>query len=287
MNKKSAALLSIFSNSFLIIFKLISGILMGSISVLSEAIHSGLDLVASIIAFISIKQSMKPKDEEHPFGHGKFENVSGFVEAILIFIAAGIIIVEASKKLIGGVQIESLNAGIIVMLISSLINLCISMLLFKIAKKEDSIALEADAMHLLTDVFTSFGVFLGLIVIKITGIQIIDPIIAIVVATMIIKASIDLTKKSLIDLVDTSLPPEDLNKIKELLSSHPRIKSFHKLRTRKSGATREIDFHICVDEEISIFDAHSISHEVKEEIEKELLGGYVTVHIEPECEKES
>lgn len=282
MNKKSAAMLSIVSNSFLIIFKLISGILMGSISILSEAIHSGLDLIASIIAFVSIKYSMKPKDEKHPFGHGKFENVSGFVEAILIFIAAGIIIVESAKKFSGEVHIESINIGIIVMLISSIINIFISRILFKVAKKEDSVALEADAMHLLTDVFTSFGVCLGLVAIKLTGIQMLDPIIAIVVAIMIIKASIDLTRKTLVDLVDTSLPSEDIAKIEALINKHSKIKCFHKLRTRKSGGTREIDFHIHVEENLSIFDAHTIAHEIEEEIEKALPGSYTNIHIEPE-----
>ncbi|MEG0370683.1 MAG: cation diffusion facilitator family transporter [Clostridium sp.] len=281
MTKQSAALLSIVSNSFLIVFKVISGLLMGSISVLSEAIHSGLDLVASIIAFASIKQSIKPKDREHPFGHGKFENVSGFVEALLIFLAAGIIIVEASKKIITGVNVESLNAGILVMFISGIVNLIISRILFKVAKKEDSIALEADAMHLLTDVYTSLGVCIGLVALKITGIQLIDPIVAIVVAIMIIKASIDLTRRSLVDLVDTSLPSEDLQTIETLLGSHPDVKSFHKLRTRKSGSTREIDLHIHVNRDISIVDAHNISHEIKADIEQKLPGSYVIVHIEP------
>ena len=281
MNKKSAALLSIFSNTFLIIFKTIAGILMGSISVLSEAIHSGLDLVASIIAFLSIKQSIKPSDEKHPFGHGKFENVSGFVEAILIFIAAGIIIVEAGKKFIHPSGIVSLNAGIAVMLISSIVNLIISSILFKVAKREDSIALEADALHLLTDVFTSFGVFLGLIVIKFTGLYIIDPIIAIVVAFLIIKASIDLTKRSFIDLVDTSLPNEDIEKIYSIVSSNPNVLGVHKLRTRKSGNTREIDFHIEVDKNISISCAHDISDNIEKLIKETLPKSNVIIHIDP------
>lgn len=282
MNKKSAAMLSIFSNSFLIIFKLIAGILMGSISVLSEAIHSSLDLVASIIAFISIKEAIKPKDKKHPFGHGKYENVSGFVEAILILLAGGIIIIEAVRKFASGVELTSINAGIAVMLISSIVNLFISLLLFKVAKKEDSIALEADAMHLLTDVFTSFGVFIGLVIIKFTGLVIIDPIIAIIVALIIIKASIDLTRKSLVDLVDTSLPDEDIVKIHNILKSHKHIESFHKLRTRKSGSTKEIDLHICVNKNLSITEAHNISSEIESLINESIPLSHTVVHIEPE-----
>ncbi|MEG2891958.1 MAG: cation diffusion facilitator family transporter [Clostridium sp.] len=281
MNKQSAALLSIFSNTFLIIFKVVAGLFMGSISVLSEAIHSSLDLVASVIAYISIKQSLKPKDSEHPYGHGKFENVSGFVEALLIFIAAGIIIFEAGKKIFSGVIVDNIGAGIVVMLLSAIVNFVISMILFKISKREESIALEADAMHLLTDVFTSLGVCVGLGLLKLTGIQIIDPIVAILVALMIIKASIDLTKKSLIDLVDTSLPRDEIDVIESLISSNPDIKSHHNLRTRKSGITREIDFHINVDPKLSIVDAHTISHDIKKSIEDILPHSNIVVHIEP------
>ncbi len=182
MNKQKAALLSIFSNSILIIFKLIAGVLMGSVSVISEAIHSSIDLLASLIAFFSIKEASKAKDDEHPFGHGKYENVSGFVEALLILIAAILIIFEAIKKIVDGGKVDNVYAGIFVMLVASIVNFIISMVLLKIAKKTDSIALEADAMHLLTDVFTSLGVFGGLILLKITGWKIVDPLTALFVA---------------------------------------------------------------------------------------------------------
>lgn len=285
MKKQSAALFSIFSNSILIIFKVVAGLLMGSISVLSEAIHSGLDLMASVIAFVSIKESVKPKDAKHPFGHGKFENVSSFAQAMLILLAGGIIIVESIKKLTSGSEIIDINAGIAVMLISSITNLIISRILFKVAKKENSIALEADAMHLLTDVYTSFGVFLGLIIIKFTGIQILDPIIAILVSVMIVKVSIDLIKRSIDGLVDTSLSKDDIEKIKNLLDTHPNITSYHNLRTRKNGQIKEIDIHIHVDSNISIVDAHTISQNIEDLIKKEIVNSSTLVHIEPECHK--
>ncbi|MEG2338901.1 MAG: cation diffusion facilitator family transporter [Clostridium sp.] len=281
MNKKSAALLSIVSNTFLIIFKVVAGVLMGSISVLSEAIHSSLDLVASVIAYISIKKSLEPSDTEHPYGHGKFENVSGFIEALLIFIAAGIIIYEAINKMFKGIDVNNIYVGMIVMLISAGVNFIISMILFKISKREESIALEADAMHLLTDVFTSIGVCVGLLLLKLTGIQIIDPIVAILVALLIIKASIDLTKRSLIDLVDTSLPSEEIHVIESLIAANPDITSHHNLRTRKSGKNREIDFHIKVNPSLSVVDAHIISHDIKKSIEDTLPNSNIIVHIEP------
>lgn len=281
MNKQKAALISVFSNTALIIFKVIAGLSMNSISVLSEAVHSGIDLLASIIAFISIRKAVKPEDDDHPFGHGKYENVSGFVEALLIFAAAIIIIYEAVTKLISGSDIGSTGPGMIVMAVSSLINLGISTTLLKISKKTNSIALEADAMHLLTDVFTSLGVFLGLLLIRITGIKILDPIFAIVVALLIIKASIDLTRKSMKDLVDSSLPVEETEQIISIIKKYPQITSYHKLRTRKSGERREVDVHIQMDNSTTVKEAHNLCDEIEDEINRTLKNTYIVLHIEP------
>ncbi|MEQ2130203.1 cation diffusion facilitator family transporter [Caldanaerobacter subterraneus] len=286
MNREKAALLSVVSNSFLITVKLAAGILMHSIGVISEAIHSSIDLIASIIAFFSIRKAAKPADDDHPFGHGKYENVSGFVEAILIFFAALLIIYEALKRIITGAYVENLGMGIVVMLFAALINSVVSFYLFKVAKKEDSIALKADAMHLLTDVFTSLGVAAGLVVIRFTGINILDPVIAIFVAFLIIKASVDLTKEALKDLTDTSLPEEELKEIEEIIKSNPEITSFHKLRTRKSGQKREIDVHLRVRRDANIVEAHELSHKVSKQIIDRFPEANVTVHIEPEEKKE-
>lgn len=282
MNKEQAALLSIISNTLLIIFKLIAGILMNSVSVISEAVHSFIDLLASIIAFFSIKASEKPEDEKHPFGHGKYENISGFVEAILIFFAAIFIIYESAKKLISGVEIESLSSGILVMLVSSIINLVISRFLIKTAKKTNSLALEADGMHLLTDVFTSFGVFVGLVAIYFSGIKILDPIIAILVSFLIIKVSIDLTKKSMDGLLDSNLPEEELQQIINIVKAHSEVKGYHKLRTRSSGPKKEIDIHVQVSSELTVGKAHELSDSIENEIKSLFPNSYSVVHIEPE-----
>lgn len=281
MGKHQAALLSIFSNSILIIFKLIAGIFMGSISVISEALHSGIDLLASIIAFFSIREASKVPDDEHPFGHGKYENVSGFVEAILIFLAAILIIFEAVKKILHGATIENTGAGILVMLVATLANFIISMLLLKIAKKTDSIALEADGMHLLTDVFTSMGVLVGLVLVRFTGLKIIDPIAALLVAILIIKTSIDMTKKSIVDLVDSKLPEEEVNRILKVISNYPQIKTYHKLRTRKSGQRREVDIHLKLDDSTTLTEAHSLCNTVEQDIKALFPECYVLIHIEP------
>jgi cation diffusion facilitator family transporter len=282
LNKQQAALMSIFSNSALIVFKIFAGVSMNSISVLSEAIHSSLDLMASIIAFFSIRKAVTPIDDDHPYGHGKYENVSGFSEAILIFFAAALIIFEASKKLISGATVHDVGPGLIVMGISSLVNLFISTALFKVSKRTNSIALEADAMHLLTDVFTSLGVFVGLLLIKFTGIDILDPIFAIIVAILIFKAAYDLTVKSLHDLVDASLPENELKIIKDIVVANSKITSYHKLRTRKSGDIREIDIHVQVNCDTTIAEAHEISNELEKQIQEKLENTYTVVHIEPE-----
>ncbi|MCB2293509.1 cation diffusion facilitator family transporter [Clostridium algoriphilum] len=283
MNKQKAALLSIFSNTVLIFFKVIAGISMGSVSVISEAIHSSIDLLASIIAFFSIKISSKAEDNDHPFGHGKYENVSGFVEALLILLAAALIVYQSIKRMFEGGTVENVSAGILVMLIAAAINFVISMILLKAAKRTDSIALEADAMHLLTDVYTSIGVFIGLILLKITNIPIIDPITALLVATLIVKTSITLIKKSLNDLVDSKLPDDDISKILNVLDSHLEITMYHSLRTRKSGATREINVNVHVFENVSLVDAHRLSDKIEEELNNVFPEeSYVMIHLEPE-----
>lgn len=281
MDKKNAALLSVFSNTVLIIFKLVAGIAMGSISVISEAIHSSIDLIASCIAFFSIRKASKDEDEEHPFGHGKYENVSGLIEALLILFAAGLIIYEAMNKLVTGNKVENIGAGILVMSIASIVNLIISLSLLSISKKTNSIALEADAMHLLTDVFTSAGVLLGLLLLKFTGIRIIDPITAVLVAVLIIKTSIDLINKAMIDLVDSKLPDDDILKIEEVLKSYTEVENYHSLKTRKSGNKREINVHVHFNKDISLFEAHSICDSIENHISSLLPGSDVIIHAEP------
>jgi cation diffusion facilitator family transporter len=286
MNKQNAALLSVVSNSVLIAIKLLAGILMHSVGVISEAIHSSIDLIASLIAFFSIRVAVRPADEDHPFGHSKYENVSGFVEAILIFFAAIFITYEAVRRIITRTYVENLGMGIIVMLFASFVNGVVSYFLFKVSKEENSIALKADAMHLLTDVFTSVGVTLGLVVIKVTKLDILDPIIAIFVALLIIKASIGLTKEALKDLTDTSLPEEEVKEIENIIKSNSEITSFHKLRTRKSGPRREIDVHLRVDKNYNIVEAHELSHKVSKQITDKFPDSHVIIHIEPEGRKE-
>ncbi len=281
MNKQRAALISIISNTLLVGLKLGGGIVMGSVSVVSEAIHSGIDLLASLVAYISIKAAVKPADSDHPYGHGKFENISGFFEAILIFVAAGIIIVEAVKKVIHPGHVERLDWGIAIMGVGVIVNIIVSINLLRIAKREKSIALEADAMHLSVDVFTSLGVLIGLVAIRVTKLSILDPMIAFAVAGLILKASWDLTRKALEDLADKALPDEEIKIITEIISHFPEIRHFHKLRTRKAGNRRELDIHIHVDGSTPVGKAHDLCNEIEAAIQKKLPESYIVIHVEP------
>jgi cation diffusion facilitator family transporter len=281
MKKTDVEIVSITSNSLLIILKIIAGVMMGSVAVISEAVHSGIDLAAAIIAFIAIRKADEPADEGHPFGHGKFENISGFFEALLIFMAAGLIISESFKKLLHPAPVEKLGWGIGVMAVSGIINFFVSRVLSREAKKSGSIAIEADATHLWVDVFTSIGVMAGLLLIRLTHWELLDPVIAIVVAGLILKAAFDLTLKSIGDLADHQLPDSEILSIRSIIDSHKEVVSYHKLRTRKSGGRREIDIHVQVVKTTTLEDAHTICFKIENAIKEAFPGAYVTIHVEP------
>ncbi|MDA8244784.1 MAG: cation diffusion facilitator family transporter [Elusimicrobia bacterium] len=280
--------LSVASNTLLVVFKLIVGAAIGSVSVLSEAIHSGIDLAAAMIAYFAVRSSAQPADRDHHYGHGKFENISGFVEAILIFLAAAWIILEAVKKLVHPAPLDQVGWGILVMGLSSFVNMAVSQMLFKVGNETDSIAIKADAWHLRTDVYTSLGVMGGLALIWLIElvwaghhVHWIDPLAAIAVALLIIKAAYDLTVQSLGDLLDASLPEDDNIKIAGLIKKQHGVISFKTLRTRKAGHTKFIEFDILVDGSMPVEKAHALTDRIIEDIEKVLSDSKVTIHIEP------
>jgi len=285
--KTKVASLSVASNTFLTLAKVAIGLASGSVSILSEGIHSGIDLLAAFIALFAVRESGKPADKRHAYGHGKIENVSGTIEAALIFVAALMIIAEAIQKvqeIIGGEggHVGDLRLGMLIMGVSAIVNLIVSTKLMRVAKQTDSVALEADALHLRTDVYTSVGVFIGLLLIKITGWAILDPIIAFGIALMIIKASFELTKKAFSPLVDVSLPDEEREIITEVLLLHAeKFVEFHKLRTRKAGAERHVDLHLVVAKYTSVVDVHELCDLIEQEINLRLHGTHVLIHAEP------
>jgi cation diffusion facilitator family transporter len=287
--KVRVATLSVFSNASLTIMKLIVGLFIGSVSILSEAIHSGVDLIAAVIALFSVKTSSIPADDHHPFGHGKIENLSGTIEALLIFIAAIWIIIEAVKKLLHPEPIETIGWGIGIMLLSAVVNLGVSRMLFRVGRETDSIALQADAWHLRTDVYTSAGVMTGLAMIWIGGrlfpdvnLNWLDPAAAIGVAFLIIKAAWDLTRQAARDLLDVNLPPEEEAWIRQRIQEHqPVIHGFHQLRTRKSGHFRFVECHLKVDPLMTVLSSHRITEDLTAAIEEKYPDTSVTIHVEP------
>ena len=280
--KVRVALLSIISNSALIVFKIIAGIISGSVSIISEAIHSSMDLLASIVAFFSVKASSKPADDDHPFGHGKIENISGIIEGVLILIASIIIIIEAIKKIYNPSPIDNELIAILVMFISGFINFIVSRQLYKVGKEEDSMALQADALHLKTDIYTSIGVGLGILLIKITGIHILDSIVAIIVAILIVKEAIELTKNAFDELIDKRLSNEEEREIKDIIERfNDEFIDYHKLKTRKSGNIKHIDFHITLNESTTVRQAHDIMGNIKKDMNENLKNSRVTIHIDP------
>lgn len=283
-SKSRAAAVSIASNFLLVLLKTMVGLSMGSISVISEAIHSGIDLLAAVIAFFSLRGAEKPADRRHPYGHGKLENVSGTVEAILIFVAALMIIYEAIQKLLGEPGLISLDLGIGAMLISVIANFFVSRFLYATARRTDSLALETDAKHLSTDIWTSAGVFVGLVIVKITGLTVLDPIIALLVALTIIKAAYEMTRKSVQGLLDIKLPDEEEEQVKGIITEHYGVLvGFHDLRTRKAGSERHLDLHLVLPQVSTVLEAHALCDHLEGEIMSRLPHSSVTIHIEP-CE---
>jgi len=281
MNAKvSIARLSIVSNTLLIILKLGVGLLTGSVSIISEAIHSSMDLIAALIAYISVKVSDTPPDSRHPYGHGKIENISGVIEGLLIFIAAILIIVAAVKKLCGDtIELESIGIGSAVMVISGIVNFIVSRKLYKVAIETKSIALEADALHLKTDVYTSIGVAMGLGLIMITDINWLDPVVAILVSLFIIKESYHLIEKAFTPLMDTAWNEDEIKELEKTLTS---LKvSYHNLRTRLAGNYRFIDLHIQIPENESVGNAHKYCDMIETELTKKYANLTVTIHVEP------
>lgn len=282
--KSRAAALSIASNSVLIALKLAAGAITGSIAIITEAIHSLIDLVASVIAFISVRKADEPADEEHPYGHEKVENLAANIEGVLILVGAAVIVYEASHRLVAGSEVESLGIGIAVMGFSVLANLVVSTVLYRQARVSESPALEGDAAHLRTDAMTSAGVLVGLALVEITGAAAFDSITALLVAVAIVWAGLSIIRRSSGVLVDEALPAAEMDRIEEAIATArtPEVAGYHKLRARRAGRRRHIDFHVQYRSGTTLERAHELAHEMRDSIEAEIPQAEVLIHVEPE-----
>jgi cation diffusion facilitator family transporter len=282
--KSGAAALSIASNSILIALKLAAGAITGSIAIITEAIHSMIDLVASVIAFISVRKADEPADVDHPYGHEKVENLAANIEGILILVGAAIIVYEASHRLTVGAHVETLEVGIAVMGISVVANLIVSGILYRRAREHDSAALEGDAAHLRTDALTSAGVLVGLGLVEITGAVAFDSVTALLVAAAIVWAGIKIIRRSSGVLVDEALPDKEMDRIEAAIAAArtPEVAGYHKLRARRAGARRHIDFHVQYRTGTSLERAHELAHQMRAAIESAIPHAEVLIHAEPE-----
>ena len=282
--KTRAAAVSIVSNSLLIVLKLVAGAITGSIAIVTEAIHSSIDLVASVVAFFSVRKADEPADESHPYGHQKVENLAAGIEGMLILAGAAVIVIESVRRLVDVPEVESLGVGIAVIGFSAVVNVGVSTYLYRQAEKTDSPALEGDAAHLRTDAMTSFGVLLGLVLVEVTGVEIFDPITALVVAAAIVVAGLRIIRRTSRVLVDEALPADELEVVRQSIEEHgaEEIVGFHKLRARRAGSRRYVDLHVQFRDGTTLARAHEVSHEIDAEITSRLRGADVLVHLEPE-----
>jgi cation diffusion facilitator family transporter len=282
--KVRVASLSVASNSGLIVIKVIAGTLTGSVAILTEAIHSSIDLVASIVAFFSVRKAGEPADEDHRYGHEKVENLAAAIEAILILVGSAVIAFEAIHRLLGHGRVHTVGLGIGVVAFAIVVNLVVSAVIARNARLTESPALAGDAAHLRTDALTSAGVLIALGLVKLTGAQWIDPAVALAVAASIVVTGVRLLARSSRDLVDEALPAAEVAAIRSaIVEFRDRgVVGYHELRTRRAGARRYVDLHVQFRQGTSLESAHRTAHELQDRIARRLKGSDVLIHLEPE-----
>lgn len=279
--KKRVALVSVFAAVFLTGFKFIIGILTGSLGIISEALHSALDLVAAVITYFSVRISDKPADKEHNFGHGKIENFSAFIETILLLITCAWIIYEAIERLLTkNTHIDVTIWSYIVVISSIIIDFSRSRALYKVAKKHNSQALEADALHFSTDIWSSIVVLFGLICANF-GLFFADSVAALMVALIVLFVSYKLGRRAVDVLLDKA-PQETISKVQHKLSTYMEIRHFHSLKVRTAGADTFIKFNIHLDPDTSLKNVHELCDRIEKEINILIPRSEVYIHAEPQ-----
>lgn len=281
-NTTIASMLVVVYNFILIFAKLAVASVSGSVSIFSEAIHSGVDLLASCVTFLCIRIAGKPANESYPFGYGKIENVSALFEGILLFVAFFTIIKEAIPQIMSPKEFTEIPLMMSVMLTASIMNILISMQLTKVAKKNNSEALAADAVHLKTDAFTAFGIGVSVGLIKLTGFYIIEPILGIIVGLFIVKEAYYLSKNAIMQLLDVRLSPEEHSIIQGVLDNfHDSIIDYHGIKTRRAGNLRFVSFHISLDENLTVKESHALEEIIESELQTAISNLIIDIHIDP------
>ncbi|MGH2914040.1 MAG: cation diffusion facilitator family transporter [Solirubrobacteraceae bacterium] len=283
--KTRAAALSLVSNSSLILIKVIAGTVTGSVAILTEAVHSSVDLVASAVTYFSVRKADTPADESHRYGHEKIEELAAAVEGILILVGSAVIVFEAIRHLVNHGRVQKVGLGIIVIAVSLAVNVAVSTRLSRAARRTGSPALAGDASHLGTDALTSAAVLVGLVAVAFTRARWIDPVVALVVATLVVRTGVMLLARASRVLVDESLPAAEVEQIRgavEALASDGVVVGYHELRTRRAGSRRYVDLHLQFRSGTSLEDAHRTAHELQGRVAAQLGGADVLIHLEPE-----
>jgi cation diffusion facilitator family transporter len=276
------AWLSIAAAVVIIVLKSAAYALTGSVGLLSDALESLVNLAAASVALVALAVAARPADEDHQYGHDKAEYLSSGLEGALIFVAALAIAAAAIERLLFPRALEQLGVGLALTLLATLINFAVARKLLAAGRQYDSIALEADAYHLMTDVWTSVGVAVGVGAVALTGLNWLDPVIALVVAARIVWTGYDLVKRSVLGLMDTALPPAEQECIREILEKHrQRGIDYHALRTRRAGARRFVSLHLLMPGAWTIQQGHDLSEEIEAEVRACLRNTTITTHLEP------
>ena len=257
-------------------------LLTGSIGLLSDALESFVNLIAAVVALFALSVAARPADDEHAYGHTKAEYFSSAFEGTLILVAAASIVVAAVGRLVDPRPIEEPGVGLAIIGVASLVNLAVARVLLRAGRRHESITLEADAQHLMTDVWTSLGVILGVGAAVLTGWHRLDAVVAIAVAANVLYMGFRLLRRSMLGLLDTSLPEETLARIKTILDSHGKAGvRYHALRTRQAGARRFISFHILVPGDWTVQRGHDLLEEIEERVREAVPRSVVDTHLEP------
>jgi len=282
-SKFGAARLSMISNTTLIVLKVAAGAITGSIAIITEAVHSSIDLLASIVAYLSLRKADEPADADHMYGHAKVENLAAAIEGMLILVGAGVILYESVHRLTAGGKVENIGVGITVIGVSAVVNVVVSTYLYRQARAHDSPALEGDAAHLRADAATSVAVFVGLVLIEVTGVQELDAIVALMVGSAIVYAGVRILSRSSRVLMDAALPAEELDVVRRAIADYPgsELVGFHKLRGRRAGSARHIDLHLQFAPGTSLERAHAVAHELQAAVRVTIPRADLLVHMEP------
>ncbi len=281
--KTSVARLSIFAAAFLIALKLATGFITGSISVWASLLDSTMDIFASIINYFAVRAASRPADEDHTYGHGKAESLAGLFQSIVIAASGIFLIRESIRRIISPNQTSSEWLGVVTMLIAVVVSIALVARLKRVARETESPALQADATHYVTDIFTNLGALLALVIVGLTPWQMADPIISIGIAFYILWSAVIVGRESIDVLMDRRLPLDVDEQIAVVVSSYRTqgVLGFHDLRTRRSGSQKFIDLHLEVERDMNLQDAHDVSVRVLRAIEAEIPRARVQIHTDP------